>query len=107
MRFFMRWMRCGIISLYQKRKLERAGFKRVLHKSNQLIKGGIDMLEIDGSKYLGAKLAAYVLGLSVETLRRWRYLGRNADSLPHFKRFDGKIHYKKHDVEALQSNFVN
>lgn len=52
--------------------------------------------------YVTAKEAAGILGVSIETLRFWRFSGKHKTAIPAFMHISRRIFYKRQDVH----NFV-
>lgn len=53
------------------------------------------------SDYVAASQVAVMLGVSVETLRHWRYAGKHLDLLPPYAFVNRRIFYKRTDVERF------
>ncbi|MNO88701.1 Helix-turn-helix domain protein [compost metagenome] len=53
------------------------------------------------SDYISAKEAASMLGVSVETLRFWRFQGKYKDMLAPYLHISRRVFYKKVDVERF------
>lgn len=53
------------------------------------------------SDYVGASEAAAILGISVETLRYWRYSSKHLDTLTPYVFVNRRVYYKRVDVQRF------
>jgi len=56
--------------------------------------------------FIPAKSAAHLLGLSVNTLRSWRYSGKYAEALKPHTSVTGRVFYKEQDVRKFALSMI-
>ncbi|EJM61920.1 Helix-turn-helix domain protein [compost metagenome] len=53
------------------------------------------------NEYLNPGQTAEILGVSVDTLRFWRYSGKHTKQIPAHKHISRRVFYKRSDVERF------